>query len=240
MVTNPIASTIIYKIDPNFLVQTTLTLPTYNSFPVGCAYGPLSYSLSYSGALTTWINQNPTTGTNIVLATMDISKVGTYFFTLTATDPLNGLSNNSVTFTVVVSIKNATAITVATQPANQTYLIGSATLSVNLPTYTWFPTQSLTSFAYTLVSPPTFVIIIGSQIKISSSTFSDTGLYTITVLTTETYSGLTDTKTFSLLVTCVTAITPSTPMSSITYFIGDTSIGTLIPVFNLTPSGCPN
>lgn len=235
MVTNPIASTIIYKIDPNFLVQTTLTLPTYNSFPVGCAYGPLSYS----GAFPTWINQNPT-GTNIVLATMDISKVGTYFFTLTATDPLNGLSNNSVTFTVVVSIKNATAITVATQPANQTYLIGSATLSVNLPTYTWFPTQSLTSFAYTLVSPPTFVIIIGSQIKISSSTFSDTGLYTITVLTTETYSGLTDTKTFSLLVTCITAITPSTPMSSITYFIGDTTIATLIPVFNLTPSGCPN
>ena len=162
-------------------MQTTLTLPTYNSFPVGCAYGPLSYSLAYSGAFPNWINQNPTTGSNIVLGTMDISKVGTYLFTLTATDPVSGLVNNSVTFTVIVSIKNVTSITVATQPANQTYLIGSATLSVNLPTYTWFPTQSLTSFAYTLVGPPTFVTIVGSQIQINTSTYSHTGLYTITV-----------------------------------------------------------
>ena len=139
MVTNLIAATIDYKIDPNLLVQTTLTLPTYNSLPLGCSYAPLSYSLSYSGTFPNWINQNPTVGTNIVLGTIDITKVGTYLFTLTATDPVSGLTNNSVTFTVIVSIKNATAITVATQPANQTYLVGSATLSVNLPTYTLFP-----------------------------------------------------------------------------------------------------
>ena len=140
LVTSPIASTISYKIDPNSLVQTTLTLPTYNSFPTGCVYGPLTYQLSYSGTFPSWITQNPTTASNIVLGTTDVSKVGTYLFTLTATDPVSGLTNNSVTFTVVVSIKNATSITNATTPVNQTYLIGSAALSMNLPTYTWYPT----------------------------------------------------------------------------------------------------
>ena len=114
IVTNPNASTINYKIDPNLLVQTTLTLPTYNSFPVGCAYGPLSYSLSYSGTFPSWINQNPTAGTNIIFGTTDITKVGTYLFILTATDPVSGLTNNNISFTIVVSIRNATAITVAT------------------------------------------------------------------------------------------------------------------------------
>jgi hypothetical protein len=59
-------------------------------------------------------------------------------------------------------------------------------------------------------------------------------------MTTETNSGLTDTKSFTMLVTCVTAISPSSSMASITYFIGDTSIGTLIPAYSLTPTGCPN
>lgn len=95
-------------------MQITLTLPTYNSFPVGCAYGPLSYSLSYSGTFPSWINQNPTAGTNIIFGTTDITKVGTYLFILTATDPVSGLTNNNISFTIVVSIKNATAITVAT------------------------------------------------------------------------------------------------------------------------------
>lgn len=114
IVTNLNASTINYRIDPNLLVRTKLTLPTYNSFPVGCAYGPLSYSLSYSGTFPSWINQNPTAGTNIIFGTMDITKVGTYLFILTATDPVSGLTNNSISFTIVVSIKNVTAITVAT------------------------------------------------------------------------------------------------------------------------------
>jgi len=163
LVANPIASTISYKIDPNSLVSTTLTLPTYDSFPTGCSYGPLTYSLSYSGTFPTWITQAPTT--NIVLGTTDTSKVGTYLFTLTASDSVSGLTNNSVTFTVIITIKNATSITTST-PTNQTYLIGSATLSVNLPTYTWYPTQSLTSFTFVLVGAPSFVTIAGSPQKI--------------------------------------------------------------------------
>ena len=78
------------------------------------------------------------------------------------------------------------------------------------------------------------------KIQVQTSTYSNTGLYTITIKTTETNSGLTDTKSFTLLVTCVTAVTPSISMAPITYFIGDTSIGTLIPAYTLTPPGCPN
>jgi hypothetical protein len=155
-----------YKIDPNSLVQMTLSLPTYDSNPTGCVYGPLTYQLSYSSTFPSWITQNPTTTSKIVLGTTDISKVGTYIFSLTATDPVNGLINNSVTFSVLVTIKDATSITNATIPANQTYLIGSTTLSVNLPTYTWYPTQSLTSFTYAVVGSPSFVTIAGSPFKI--------------------------------------------------------------------------
>jgi hypothetical protein len=67
---------------------------------------------------------------------------------------------------MIIQIMNATSITNATMPANQTYLIGSATLSVDLPTYTWYPTQSLTSFTYALVGEPSFVTIAGSPLKI--------------------------------------------------------------------------
>lgn len=65
-----------------------------------------------------------------------------------------------------MKVKNATSITVATIPSNQTYLIGSTTLSVNLPTYTWYPTQSSTSFSYVLIGAPSFVTIAGSPQKI--------------------------------------------------------------------------
>ncbi len=162
LVSNPYTSTISYKIDPNSLVKSTLSLPTYDSFPTGCTYGPLTYQVSYSGIFPSWITQNPTSTSKIVLGTTDVSNVGTYTFTVTASDPISGLKNNSVTFTLVITIKNATSITNVTMIANQTYLIGSSILSLNLPTYTWYSTQSLTSFTYFLVGTPSFVAIAGS------------------------------------------------------------------------------
>ena len=83
-----------------------------------------------------WITQTPTTSTNIVLATNDSTTVGSYLFTLTATDPVSGFSDNSMAFNVIIKVKNATSITVATSPTNQIYLVGSAALLVNFPTYT--------------------------------------------------------------------------------------------------------
>ena len=113
-----------------------------------------------------WITQTPTTSSNIVIATKDSTTVGSYLFTLTATDPISGFSNNSVTFTVIMKVKNATSITVATKPANQTYLVGSAALLVSLPTYSWYPTQSTSSFSYSLVGAPSFVTLTGTLPKI--------------------------------------------------------------------------
>jgi hypothetical protein len=145
------------------------------------------------------------------MGTTDVSKVGTFVFNLTATDPASGLTNNSVTFTVVVILKNATSITNTTTPVNQTYLIGSPTLILNLPTYTWDPIKSLASFTSVLVDAPSFVSIADSPLKIQvqTSTYNNTGSYTITIKTTENNSGLTDTKSFTLLVTCVSAIITS-------------------------------
>ena len=60
------------------------------------------------------------------------------------------------------------------------------------------------------------------QIKIVTSMWSDTGAFKINILTTETYSGLTDTITFNVYVTCLSAIEPtSTPMQPIIYYITD-------------------
>ena len=39
-------------------------------------------------------------------------------------------------------------------------------LQVNLPTYTWYPTQSITSFTYSKIAGPSFVTIAGSPLKI--------------------------------------------------------------------------
>ena len=146
MVTNPILTSYTYIIDPNSLQQTTVTLPTYDSTPTGCAVGPFTYQLSYSGTFPAWITENPTTGTNIVFGTTDTSQVGLYTFTLTATDPVTSLVNSDVVFTVDVSIMNITSITNVTTPPDTTYLIDSGMMPITLPTYTWFPVESPTIF----------------------------------------------------------------------------------------------
>jgi hypothetical protein len=136
---------------------------------------------------------------------------------------------------------NATSITMSTTPGNQTYAINQATLLVDLPTYTWFPTQSSTTFTYAITSGPSFVTIAGSPAKILifTDTPSHIGTYSVSIETTETNSGLKDTKSFSLLVTCVSAIAPAAPLNEVIYYITDPAI-TRTPIYNLTPSFCIN
>ena len=114
---------------------------------------------------------------------------------MTATDTISGLSNNDVVFTIDVQIMNATSITNATTPPDTIYLIGSGMTPLNLPTYTWFPVESPTIFSYALVGAPTFVTIGGApeEIQVQTVNYADTGSYLITIETTETKSGLTDT-----------------------------------------------
>ena len=118
---NPIASITTYYINPNSLTPTTLTLPQYGPNPSGCSIGALTYQLSSSGTFPLWITQNPTISTNIVIGSKDSTTVGNYAFIITAADPLSGLSNSSVTFTIIMKVIDASSITVSTTPSNQSY-----------------------------------------------------------------------------------------------------------------------
>ena len=112
---------------------------------------------------------------------------------------------------------------------------------VDLPKYTWYPTQSATVFTYAITAGPSFVTVGGSptKIQIFTSTPSDIGTYTVSIKTTETNSGLTDTRSFNLLVTCVSAIAPSSALTDVVYYINDPAI-TRTPSYSLTPSNCLN
>ena len=60
----------------------------------------------------------------------------------------------------------ASSITLATTPGDQVYSVGAVMLPVALPTYTWFPTQSHTSFSFTITAGPSFVTLAGSPLEI--------------------------------------------------------------------------
>jgi len=67
---------------------------------------------------------------------------------------------------------------------------------------------------------------------------SNTGIYTISVKTTETNSGLSDTQSFTLVVTCVQAIAPTAALADVLYYITDPGI-LRTPSYALSPSACP-
>jgi hypothetical protein len=136
---------------------------------------------------------------------------------------------------------NATSINLLTAPGNQTYKVGAPMLAVNLPTYSWIPSQSHTNFSHMLVSAPSFITIAGNPLAVqiySTSTLS-TGVYSITIKSTEINSGLFNLASFSLTVTCVSSISPSPSLSDVTYFIGKPAKNVLL-TYVLTPVGCPN
>lgn len=114
---------------------------------------------------------------------------------------------------------NATSISLSTAPANQIYAVNQATLFVDLPTYTWYPTQSTTFFTVAKTAGPSFVTIGGNPLKIQiyTTTTSNTGTYTVTIQTTETYSGLTGTASFNLVVSCVQSIAPASALANVVY-----------------------
>jgi hypothetical protein len=118
-------------------------------------------------------------------------------------------------------------------------MVNDPAMLVNLPTYNWYPTQSHTAFTYTKTAGPSFVTISGSPLKIQIYTTAgiDTGYYTVTIRTTETNSGLSNDRSFSLLVKCVQSMVPSTTLVDVTYWITDPVI-TRTPLYLLTPSDC--
>jgi hypothetical protein len=161
ILSNPIPATITYILNPNTLNTMTQALPTYGPSPSTCAYG-FSYSVINiaTGACAPWLSCAPTS--NISIATTDWTLAGTYNFRINVSDSASDMTNQAVTFSVVIKIMNATSITKSTSLANQTYQINQAMMYVSLPTYTWYPTQSATVFSYSISAGPSFVTIAGS------------------------------------------------------------------------------
>jgi hypothetical protein len=61
----------------------------------------------------------------------------------------------------------------------------------------------------------------------------------VTIRTTENNSGLSEERSFSLLVKCVQSISPDSVLAIVLYFITDPVI-TRTPTYALTPADCPN
>jgi hypothetical protein len=60
---------------------------------------------------------------SISIGTTDWSLAGTYNFKINFSDVTSGLTDTSVTFTIIVKIMDAASITIATTPGNQVYRI---------------------------------------------------------------------------------------------------------------------
>jgi hypothetical protein len=65
---------------------------------------------------------------------------------------------------------NATSITLDVSVDNQTYTVGDPALPVDLPIYTWYPTQSHVAWSYAVQTGPSFVTITSTpQISIQTT-----------------------------------------------------------------------
>lgn len=87
------------------------------------------------------------------------------------------------------------------------------------------PADADKNLDYTLeAGTPSFVTIVQStpgvfKVRIYTTSTADTGIYTITVLFHEYFSGLSRTTTFVLTVSCVTSILDNGPMAPQLYYI---------------------
>lgn len=93
-------------------------------------------------------------------------------------------------------------------------------------------------------STPAFVTLVPNAngnptIEIISSSNDDLGVYTITIILTEVFSGIKVTESFTLTVSCVTSISQYNVLSPVIYFIRDAEMVIPIPSYSITPSTCP-
>lgn len=118
---------------------------------------------------------------------------------------------------------------------------------INLPTYTVDPPGSLSNFVYTLddVPPPAFGSIVhnpGPQFSCYTTDSSVSGFQWISVLITETNSGLTDYYYVQFMIACVTSVSfTGTPPVVPNYVINkDLYLDVPFPMngYTLTPASC--
>jgi hypothetical protein len=118
-------------------------------------------------------------------------------------------------------------------------------LFLNVPQYTIVAANANVNCYYYLASgTPAFVTLDGDpynspKIKVSTTDVAHTGVYSITIFFKDNFSGLVRSDTFELTVSCVRAIALRASLTNINYWITDT-VQTRTPLYDLTPSGCPN
>ena len=109
-----------------------------------------------------WITEAPTT--QITFGTIDANEQGTYTFNVVASDPLTGLQNSDVSFTLELTYAESLVIVTSSIIPDQIYRVGDPATTLNVPLYTHTPANAETNYVYTLIAPtPSFVTLIGGS-----------------------------------------------------------------------------
>lgn len=131
----------------------------------------------------------------------------------------------TLTFTVSLQKQNITSMTlVSAIPSPQRYRAGQGVLLVDPPVYSPVPSNGYMTLSYTIVTgSPSFVTIQAgppAMVKILTLSYSNVGTYTVSVKTTDTTTSINQTTQFSLIVYCLSSLTPVTH-ADVVYYIGD-------------------
>ncbi len=126
------------------------------------------------------------------------------------------------------------------------YSIGSQKVALSAPQYDIFPQNADRQLVYSLdPSTPAFISLVPNAsgvptIEIVSSSNADLGVYTISIILKEVFSGVTVTESFQLTVSCVVSIAQYNVVPTVVYYIRDADIVIPIPAYSITPNTCPN
>jgi hypothetical protein len=193
-----------------------------------------------------FINQLPTD--KLIVTTQNVIHVASHNFKIKASESLSGLVNELETFvlTIVKPVYTEKLVLVeGTELEDLNYTIYSPKVVLDVPKYEVFPVDADKKLVYSLdPSTPAFVTLVPNAngeltIQIISSSNDDLGVYTITVILTEAFSGIKVTESFTLTVSCVTKISQYYFLSPVIYFIRDADIVISIPSYSITPNTCP-
>jgi len=169
-----------------------------------------------------------------------------YTIAVASIDQKTNIISDQITFTVKIRLR-ATGLNIVsgTAIADLTYLIGSTPVMLPVAEYFFWPANANTDSYHALaVSTPVFVTLVGDPsaspiIQIYTGDPADTSIYSISVTFTDLFSGLSETDTFVLTVSCVQAITQPTTVPRIMYWITDSNINLSFPLYTISPAGCP-
>jgi len=185
-----------------------------------------------------------------VVATQYVTHVGLHNFKIKTTESVSTWFNDLNTFVLEIIAPTYTTdlvLVTGTAMADFIYTISTGPTDKPVPQYTVLPVNADKKFVYTLdPATPAFVTLLPNAnptlpptLRVESINNADLGVYTIKVICTEFWSNVQDIKSFTLTVSCVTAINNFGFMAPVLYFIADPAIDATIPTYSLTPATCP-